>query len=66
MNEELKRCPFCGGKAVIYVDNGVRVRCTDCEITTVSLCDTLIRSKESAIEKVVGMWNRRVNDGKTD
>lgn len=22
MNEELKPCPFCGGKAVIYVNDG--------------------------------------------
>lgn len=31
MSEELKPCPFCGGKAVIHVGDGVRVICTVCE-----------------------------------
>ena len=63
MYEELKLCPFCGGKAAICVSNGVRVVCTECKTTTVSLIDEYPRkSSKGAIERVVEMWNRRANN----
>lgn len=30
----LKPCPFCGGKAVVHVNDGVRVVCTECGAKT--------------------------------
>lgn len=63
MNEELKPCPFCGGKAVKYVNNGVCVKCVDCGISTIILCDMQrIKSDKGAIERVIEMWNRRANN----
>lgn len=63
MSEELKPCPFCGGKAVKYVNNGVCVKCVNCEISTITLCDTHhINPNNGAIEKVIKLWNRRTND----
>ena len=67
MSEELKPCTFCGGKAVKYVNNGVRVKCVDCEISTITLCDMPShKANTGAIERVIEMWNRRANDGKID
>ena len=40
MNEIiLKSCPFCGGGAVVHVDNGVRVICKKCGAMTKCLVD---------------------------
>ena len=67
MSEELKPCPFCGGKAIKYVNSGVCVKCVDCGVSTITLCDTKgNKSDKGAIENVIEMWNRRANDGKTD
>ena len=58
---ELKPCPFCGGEARLFVNNGVRVLCNKCnassEILVYSEC-----YKTSAVEKVIEAWNRRVNN----
>lgn len=63
MSEELKPCPFCGGKAVKYVNNGVCVKCVDCGISTITLCDMQrIESDKGTIERVIEMWNRRTNN----
>ncbi len=63
-HNELKSCPFCGGKAEInfqplYTGKAVRVRCTECGSSSrfVSI------SKERATNDVIDMWNRRANDG---
>lgn len=59
---ELKPCPFCGGEAVIHVDNGVRVICRECGAMTKCLVDSYSQGKPqgSAIKAVVTVWNRRV------
>lgn len=60
---ELKLCPFCcGSKAVIYVNDGVRVICRECGAMTKCLCDGSAQGKltGSAIGSVVVAWNRRV------
>lgn len=70
MSEELKPCPFCGGKAVIEViephehiickmpsyTGGAFIECKECGCAI---------SGETKIE-AAGKWNRRANDGKTD
>lgn len=70
MSEELKPCPFCGGKAVIEVvephkhiickmpvyKGGAFIECTECGCAI---------SGETEIE-VTEKWNRRANDGKSD
>lgn len=60
-NIELKSCPFCGGKAVLHVDNGVCVVCTECESRTMALRDGRGNGKYtgSAVKSVVEKWNRR-------
>ena len=59
---ELKPCPFCGGEAVIHVENGVCVICTECKCRTLSLIDGNGNGKihTGAIESVVERWNTRV------
>lgn len=68
MSEELKPCPFCGGKAVIHVGDGVRVICTVCESKTRTLIDGLSKGRPTggSVGKVIELWNRRANDGKID
>ena len=59
--KKLKRCPFCGGKAVIVHDdkaNGYYITCsngTECWIVPRT---SLYTGLETAIEA----WNRRVTD----
>lgn len=63
MNDfELKPCPFCGGKAVLHVDSGVCVVCTECESRTIALCDGRGSGKYTggAVKSVIEKWNKRV------
>ena len=62
---ELKPCPFCGGEARLYVNDGIRVLCTDCKASSVILCDTFDmagRPYGRSTERVIEAWNRREND----
>lgn len=59
---ELKPCPFCGGKARLLVNGGVRVICTRCYVSTRVLKDEL-ESASSAVELSVEAWNRRAENG---
>lgn len=58
---DLKPCPFCGGKARLFVNGGVRVVCTRCYVSTRVLKDEL-ESASSAVELSVEAWNRRAGD----
>ena len=58
---ELKYCPFCGGKARLFVSNGVRVLCPKCGATTRILVDG-DRVETNAVENVIKAWNRRKNN----
>lgn len=59
--EELKPCPFCGGRARLLVYDGVKVICSKCYIGTMIMKDVMWQ-ESSAIETVVAAWNRRVNN----
>lgn len=58
---KLKPCPFCGGEAVVHVNDGVRVICRECGSGTISLVDGMRQGSPTggAIERVVDKWNRR-------
>lgn len=58
---ELKPCPFCGGKARLFVNGGVRVVCTRCYVSTRVLKDEL-ECVSSAVELSVEAWNRRAEN----
>lgn len=59
--EELEKCPFCGGKAVVHIDDGVRVVCRECGATPKCLVDGYSKGKPngSTLETVIKAWNRR-------
>ena len=58
---ELKSCPFCGGEAMLFVNDGVRVLCTKCRASSKILVDSECYETR-AVEKVIEAWNRRVNN----
>lgn len=58
---ELKSCPFCGGEARLFVNDGVKVLCTKCGATTRILVDSE-RIGTSAVEDVIKAWNRRASN----
>lgn len=60
---ELKPCPFCGGKARLFVDGGVRVVCSKCYVGTMSLTDNIVEYESNAVETVIKAWNRRADNG---
>ncbi len=64
MSDETKLlpCPFCGGKAVVHVNEGVCVICTNCESRTINLIDGRGNGRYTggAIKSVIEKWNRRI------
>lgn len=67
INSVLKPCPFCGGKAVLFVENGVQVTCLSCGVRTSIEKDRIYqkgvsqeRTATSSVDKVIEEWNRRV------
>nr|DAP00872.1 MAG TPA: restriction alleviation protein [Caudoviricetes sp.] len=67
INSVLKSCPFCGGEAVLFVENGVQVMCLSCGVRTSLKVDKIYQkgvSQEkiatSSVEQVIEEWNRRV------
>lgn len=67
INSALRPCPFCGGKAVLFVENGVQVMCLSCGIRTSLRADKIYQKGISqerivtdSIDKVIEEWNRRV------
>lgn len=59
---DLKKCPFCGGEARLFVGDGVRVLCQKCYATTRILTDA-INTSTNAVKNVIEAWNRRVDNG---
>ena len=63
MPDELKPCPFCGGKAFItetmgkfYVDAFHKRNC-------IVKPNTWLESTNNKIKKQIGAWNRRADNG---
>lgn len=64
--DDLLRCPFCGSAARLWVwadGGGVCVKCinANCGCQTPTHYDELMR-KDSAVEKAINEWNRRVGE----
>lgn len=62
-HEELKPCPFCGGKAEIhYISIGIIRKRTGCYVK----CELCRASSGAEFDenKVAEKWNRRTDDGK--
>lgn len=60
--DELKDCPFCGGKAELYFPAmmpNAWVICSKCGISTPM---QLAFSLEEAKERAIYSWNRRAKD----
>ena len=56
---ELKRCPFCGGKADLVLKGGsYMVKCRSCPAAVIT--QYVHQTEEEAIEA----WNRRAEDEK--
>lgn len=66
MFENLKPCPFCGSKAYLFVNDGVRVFCYKCGASTKILVDGMSAQgiTGNATRAVIEAWNRRVDDGR--
>lgn len=60
---KLKPCPFCGGEAVLFADDGVRVMCAECSASTRIERDTITMFDISgnAVKTVIRVWNERVD-----
>lgn len=59
---ELKLCPFCGEKACLFVNEGVRVTCSKCGAASRTLVDGMGPKGPCgcAVKSVIEAWNRRV------
>lgn len=53
--DELKPCPFCGGRPYLHGDDYYWVTCFECGVETSGYED---------VSKVIEAWNRRAEDGK--
>ena len=63
-NDRTKTSPFCGGEAKLYVNDGVRVICNNCNCQTPILRDSEYStgSGGTAVSRVIKKWNSRVNE----
>lgn len=72
MSEELKPCPFCGGKATLKAANkscGLIIWCAcGCGARTDGYCpdinkeDDTMENIEECKKRAIKAWNRRAND----
>lgn len=64
---KLKACPFCGGKARLFANDGVRVICTKCKAQTNATMDTATDAHRfNSVRAVISRWNRRTEDEKAE
>lgn len=62
MTEELKKCPFCGGKATLNAGsdrNYSLVKCRDCGAESGMV---KVSAEYCADERAIEAWNRRANN----
>lgn len=63
---ELKPCPFCGGRAVLRRGNknkhGYFVLCTECNARSGFECDKYTSRQDNA-QLAIEAWNRRKDNG---
>lgn len=61
---DLKPCPFCGHKADLFVNDGVRVICAKCRASSKILRDVMNADGVSgcSVKSVIEAWNRRASD----
>lgn len=52
--DELKKCPFCGGKAALLANNDVKVSCLTCAAQTDSHIDFMTRPREVLQRRAAG------------
>lgn len=78
MSEELKRCPFCGGEAIIKTQkcdfgiSGTTIRCTKCSAHIYTLDEQAVAlgncikniPVENHRELAIKAWNKRVEEEK--
>ncbi len=64
MFDELKACPFCGGTAHLFVNEGVCVICPKCGASSKILVDAMVVKgvAGNATKSVIEAWNRRCGD----
>lgn len=62
----LRCCPFCGGKARLFVNQGIRVVCTKCGAQTACTVDHYEDSESTATYRVINLWNKRFGQGFKD
>lgn len=69
LNNQLKPCPFCGGKAEITnvtESDGychyetVKVKCTQCHASTITKTSDGYYGLYCSDEEIAGLWNQRV------
>lgn len=63
MDKQLKPCPFCGREANLYKEylfDGYQRESPTYTITCKGIC---VKMCAWSREKVIEMWNKRVNDG---
>lgn len=58
---ELMTCPFCGGEAMVFVNESVFVMCKKCHCQTMPRRDSCIAEceKYNALDAVLKNWNSR-------
>ena len=71
INEQLKPCPFCGGKAHIrnVTENDAHVHyetvcvlCEDCGAQSIRKISNGYYGKQCSDEEIAELWNRRVKE----
>jgi hypothetical protein len=69
MENELKPCPFCGGKSVCVATSTVSgyIYCSGCDMATNKFWDDPMsepaENRKKWHEVATSAWNRRCNDG---